>query len=101
MHLLASRTRNIETMQAIGKHILVKKLVSKEKDMTSATGMLLQNMANDQRYGRGEVISPGTEVTCVKSGDEIYYDKRVAFTILLKGEEVTVIREVDVILIVS
>jgi co-chaperonin GroES (HSP10) len=86
-------------MKAIGKHVVVRKLVSKEKDMTSATGMLLSNMSNDQRYGRAEVVSPGTDVSVVKEGDELYYDKRSAFTILLNGEELTVIREMDVILV--
>ena len=51
------------------------------------------------RYKMGRVIKPGTNVECVKDGDEIYYDKNAGFTMMLEGNTYTIILERDVVVV--
>ena len=85
-------------MRAVGKNIVIKVI---EEEITTASGLLLSaEDSNQMRYKRGVVISPGTEVQSVKEGEEIYYDKRQSFTMIVNGDQVTVINERDLVLVV-
>lgn len=85
-------------MRAVGKNIVIKVI---EEEITTASGLLLSaEDSNQMRYKRGVVISPGTEVQSVKEGEEIYYDKRQSFTMIVDGNQVTVITERDLVLVV-
>ena len=85
-------------MRAIGKNIVINVI---EEEITTASGLLLSaEDSNQMRYKRGVVLSPGTEVQSVKEGEEIYYDKRQSFTMIVDGNQVTVINERDLVLVV-
>lgn len=85
-------------MRAVGKNIVINVI---EEEITTASGLLLSaEDSNQMRYKRGVVLSPGTEVQSVKEGEEIYYDKRQSFTMIVDGNQVTVINERDLVLVV-
>ena len=44
-------------------------------------------------------IEPGSDVSVLKKGDEIYYDKSSGFKIEIDKEEYKVIKEFDVVII--
>jgi len=82
-------------MKAVGKYIVIKRI--KEEIKTSSGLSMLQSQVDDMRYHKGTVISPGHEVTSVKEGDVLYYDKAGSFTLMINGESHTVVREQNVI----
>ena len=45
------------------------------------------------------VVEPGSDVSILKKGDEVYYDKSSGFNIEIKKEEYKVIKEHDVVII--
>ena len=54
---------------------------------------------NQFRYKRAIVMASGTDVLNIKKDDEIYYDKSHSFTMLINGEQCTIIRESDVVVV--
>ena len=85
-------------MKAIGKYIVIKPI--KEVDTKTKGGLILaENQREDIRYRRAKVIEPGSEVSVLKKGDEIYYDKSSGFNIEINKEEYKVIKEFDVVII--
>lgn len=85
-------------MEAKGHYIIIEAKGQEEK---TESGLILG--AEDRqamRYGLGDVLSVGCDVTSIKNTDSIYYDTRNAFTMLVNGKPVTVIQERDVILVV-
>lgn len=83
-------------MKPIGKNIVIKTV---EETVKTSSGLLLSGEDVDQlRYKRGLIIKPGTEVMHLKEGEEIYYDKRQGFTMLINDEVYTIIQERDVVL---
>jgi co-chaperonin GroES (HSP10) len=84
-------------MKAIGKNIVIRVV---DEEITTASGLLLSaEDSNQMRYKRGVVVSPGTEVPFIKEGEEIYYEKAQSFTMLIDGEQMTIIKERDVVLV--
>ena len=83
-------------MQAIGLYIVITPIAEEIK--TSGLIMAGQDK-NEIRYKKAKVVSPGTDVTAVKSGDEIYYDTRNAFSMVVNQETYTVIIQRDVVLV--
>jgi|TARA_R110000751_G_scaffold83052_2_gene166899 co-chaperonin GroES (HSP10) len=84
-------------MKPISKYIIIKTV---EEEVKTSSGLLLSaEDANNMRYKRGLVIMQGTDVTVIKEGDEIYYDKRAGFTMLIENEPYTIITENDVIVV--
>ena len=84
-------------MKPISKYIIIKTV---EEEVKTSSGLLLSaEDANNMRYERGLVIMQGTDVTVIKEGDEIYYDKRAGFTMLIENEPYTIITENDVIVV--
>jgi co-chaperonin GroES (HSP10) len=84
-------------MKPISKYIIIK---SVDEEMKTSSGLLLSaEDASQMRYKRGIVIKQGTDVTVIKDNDEIYYDKRAGFTMLIENEPYTIITENDVIVV--
>jgi co-chaperonin GroES (HSP10) len=84
-------------MRAIGKNIIIKPI---EEQIKTDFGLVLSGDESDKiRYKKATVINPGSDVICVKEGDEIYYDKRAGYTMILNGEQLTLISERDVVIV--
>ena len=85
-------------MKAVGKYIIINPI--KEVDTTTKGGLILaEKQREDVRYRRAKVIEPGSEVSVLKKGDEVYYDKASGFSIEINKEEYKVIKEFDVVVI--
>jgi len=87
-------------MKPLGKYIVIKTV---EEELQTASGFLLSKEdANQMRYKKGLVIKAGTEIDQkkgVKEGDNIYYDKRAGFTMLINNEPYTIIVLNDVVVV--
>ena len=85
-------------MKAVGKYIVIDPI--KEVDTTTKGGLILaEKQREDVRYRRAKVIEPGPEVSVLKKGYEVYYDKASGFSIEINKEEYKVIKEFDVVVI--
>lgn len=85
-------------MKAIGKYIVIRTV---DEKVQSSSGVLLSaDDTSRMRYKKALVIASGTDVVSIQEGDEIYYDKSNSFTMMVDGEQVTVILERDVVLVV-
>ena len=85
-------------MKAIGKNLIIK--IHKEASTKTKGGLLLADMhREDIRYRQAKVITIGTSVVGVENGDTIYYDRHAGFGIELDKEKFTVIKEVDVVVV--
>jgi len=68
-------------MKPIGKYIVVKDI---QETVTTESGLILSGEDTNQlRYKRASVIAPGTDVSVIDEGDELYYDKAHSFTMLI------------------
>jgi len=85
-------------MKPIGKYIAIEPI--NEKLKTSSGLMLSSDDVKDFRYKKGTVIKPGTEVTQIKEGDTIFYDKGAGHTMMIDDRVITLIREPDVVVVV-
>ncbi len=84
-------------MKPINKYIIVKGI---DEEMKTDSGLLLSGSdVNDIRYKKGVVVEPGTDVTVMESNDTIYYDSRAGYSMIIKGEQYTVIQERDVVIV--
>jgi len=84
-------------MKPIGKYIVIKTI---EEEIKTSSGLLLSSEdASQMRYKKGKVVKPGSTVEVIKENDEIYYDKRAGFTMLIENEPYTIISENDVVVV--
>lgn len=84
-------------MKAIGKNIVIKHV---DEEVKTASGLILSGEDTNQlRYKRGVVVTPGTEVLSIASGDEIYYDKAQSYTMIIHDEQYSIIQERDVVVV--
>ena len=84
-------------MQPIGKHIVIDIV---EEEVTTESGLLLSGEdAKGLRYGRGTVVAVGTEVTGIDAGEDLYYDRRASYTMMIDGVPYTIISERDVVVV--
>lgn len=84
-------------MKAIGKNIVIKNI---DEEIKTGSGLVLSGEdANQFRYKRGKVITPGTEVKSISEGDEIYYDKAQSYTMIISDQPFTIIQERDVVVV--
>ena len=84
-------------MKPIGLNIVIKTI---EEEIKTSSGLLLSSEdANQLRYKKGRVVKPGTDVTVISEGDEIYYDKRAGYTMLINEEAYTIISQNDVVVV--
>jgi len=85
-------------MKAINKYLIVRKL---NEEVVSSGGLLMSKAEEAElRYQKGVVITPGTLVEHIKTGDNIYFDKVYAFDIKIGGDMVTIIQEKDIVIVV-
>ena len=85
-------------MIAINKYIIAEDI---KEEMKTSSGLLLSEHDAEQfRYAKAKVITPGTEVTSIKAGDIIYYDKRQGYQMVLEGKTCSILRENDVVVVV-
>jgi co-chaperonin GroES (HSP10) len=84
-------------MKPIGLNIVIKTI---EEEIKTTSGLLLSSEDTNQlRYKKGLVVKPGLEVKTIKKDDEIYYDKRAGYTMLINGETFTIIHQNDVVVV--
>jgi len=84
-------------MRPIGKYIILDEV---KEEVTTESGLLLSAEDKNQlRYGRGIVVASGTDVGTIVSGDDLYYDKRASYTMLIDGTARTIISERDVVVV--
>jgi len=84
-------------MQPIGKHIVIQPV---EEEVTTESGLLLSGEdAKQLRYGRGTTVAVGTEVSDIGVGEDLYYDKRASYTMMIDGSPYTIISERDVVVV--
>ena len=84
-------------MKPIGLNIVIKTI---EEEIKTTSGLLLSSEdANQLRYKKGLVVKPGSEVKTIKTDDEIYYDKRAGYTMLINGDTFTIIHQNDVVVV--
>lgn len=85
-------------MKAIGKHIIIENI---EEQIKTKSGLLLsQEDVSELRYKKGKVVTPGTQVEVIKSGDIVYYDKHSGHTMMIGSESYSIISEKDVVVVV-
>ena len=85
-------------MKAIGKYLVIEPI--KEVDVQTKGGLILaEKQREDVRYRRAKVIEPGSEVSVLKKGDEVYYDKAAGFNIEINKENYKVIKEFDIVIV--
>ena len=85
-------------MKAVGKYIVINPI--KEVDVKTKGGLILaEKQREDVRYRKAKVIEPGSEVSVLKKGDKVYYDKAGGFNIEINKEEYKVIKEHDVVVV--
>ena len=84
-------------MKPIGKNIVIKTI---EEEIKTSSGLLLSaDDANQLRYKKGKIVAIGTDVVAIETDSEIYYDKRAGYTMLIKNEAYTIIRENDIVVV--
>ena len=85
-------------MKPIGKYIVVRDV---QENVKTESGLFLSGEDTNQlRYKRATVIAPGTDVTVIDEGDELYYDKGHSFTMLIDDTPYTIITERDVVVVI-
>ena len=85
-------------MKAIGKNIVV--VPVKETETKTKGGLLLAEAhREDIRYRMAKVVTIGNAVAGLKANDTIYYDRHAGFGIEINNEKLTVIKEVDVVVV--
>ena len=84
-------------MKPLGQNIVIKTV---DEEIRTSSGLLLSaDDANQMRYKRGTVIAPGTDVVSISKDDDIYYDKRAGYTMLINSESYTIISLSDVVVV--
>ncbi|WP_291811495.1 co-chaperone GroES [Limnobacter sp.] len=84
-------------MRPIGKYIVLQPV---EEEITTDSGLLLSGEdAKQLRYARGVTVAVGTDVEAIYAGEELYYDKRSAYTMMIGDKPYTIISERDVVVV--
>ena len=85
-------------MKAIGRNLIVQP--SKVGLAETKGGLILaENQREDLRYAEGTVLSVGKEVSGIKNGDVIYYDKNNSHQIEIKKDIYSVVRMDHVVVV--
>lgn len=86
-------------MKAVGRNVVI--LPVKETETKTKGGLLLaEAQREDIRYRLAKVVTVGDNVDTVKNNDAVYYDRHAGFTIEIKDEKFTVIKEQDIVVII-
>jgi co-chaperonin GroES (HSP10) len=84
-------------MKAVNNYIIVQKI---KTEQSKVAGLIItENIDDDNRYIKANVISTGNLVEGIKDGDVVYYDKHAGHGVQYKETLYYVIRNVDVVLI--
>ena len=84
-------------MQAINYFVVIEKI--KEAPKTVGGLELTETQNSDVRYLKGKVISVGDQVTMLKGGDVVYYDKHNGHGIQWKDQLYHVLKLGDIVLV--
>jgi co-chaperonin GroES (HSP10) len=84
-------------MKPIGKYIVIDEV--KEEISTESGILLTSEDTKDLRYKKGLVVVSGTDVDVVNTDDQIYYDSRAGYKMVINGTQHTVISESDVVVV--
>ena len=84
-------------MRAVNNYIIVEKI--KQGPKTVGGLILTEDIDEDNRYIKANVISVGNLVEGIKNNDVVYYDKHAGHGVQYKETLYYVIRSVDVVLI--
>lgn len=80
--------------KVLGDYVLV---TETKKQVTSKSGLELSAEDSDKlRYKQGIVEQAGEDVNSLEPKDEIYYDSRAGFSMMVKGVLYTLIKERDI-----
>jgi co-chaperonin GroES (HSP10) len=86
-------------MIAVGKNIIIKD--TQEKTTKTKGGLILaEKQREDIRYQEAEVLIPGSDVTLLKKGDKIFYDKHAALKVDIEGKVFSIIKEKDIVIVI-
>ena len=86
-------------MKAIGNNILIDKIKEGPVSKTDGGLLLTQSQRQDVRYKKATVLNCGDQVTGVKEGDSIFYDKHAGHRIEIEDDVYYVIRLQDVVVV--
>ena len=84
-------------MQAVNNYIIVEKIKQGPKKVGGL--ILTEDIDDDNRYIKANVISVGNFVEGIKNNDVVYYDKHAGHGVQYKETLYYVIRSMDVVLI--
>ena len=84
-------------MQAVNNYIIVQKI--KQGPKTVAGLIMTEQLDEDNRYIKANVISVGNLVEGINDKDVVYYDKHAGHDISWKDTLYRVIRDGDVVLV--
>ena len=86
-------------MKAVGRNVVI--LPVRETETKTKGGLLLaEAQREDIRYRLAKVVTVGDDVKMVGDSDNVYYDRHAGFTIEIKDEKFTVIKEQDIVIII-
>ena len=84
-------------MKAINHYVVVDKVKAEPKKVAGL--IMTEDLDEDNRYIKANVISVGNLVEGVKDGDVIHYDKHAGHGIQYKDKLYFVIRASDIVLV--
>ena len=84
-------------MKAVNNYIIVEKIKQGPKKVGGL--ILTEDIDDDNRYIKANVISVGNLVEGIKNNDVVYYDKHAGHGVQYKETLYYVIRSMDVVLI--
>ena len=84
-------------MKAVNHYIIVKNIKTEPKKVAGL--IMTEELDDDNRYIKAEVISAGNLVEGIKEKDIVYYDKHAGHGVQYKEILYQVIRSGDVVLI--
>ena len=87
----------LEWMKAVNHYIIVQNIKTEPKKVAGL--IMTEELDDDNRYIKAEVISAGNLVEGIKEKDIVYYDKHAVHGVQYKVILYQVIRSGDVVLI--
>ena len=84
-------------MKAVNQYIIVEKIKTEQKIVAGL--IVTEDIDDDNRYIKAEVISAGNLVEGIKDKDIVYYDKHAGHGVQYKDILYQVIKSGDVVLI--
>ena len=84
-------------MRPVNKYLIVREI--KEEYKTDSGLLLSAQDVETYRYKKGLVLKAGNNVEVIQENATIYYDKAAGHQILLQDEPLTIIQELDVVVV--